>query len=332
MKKVGMLGSGAWGTAMASLLADNGHTVYLWCYEKDVTKCISEKHINDRYLPEIPLSPLIMPTTNIEDVFAQAEIIFEAIPVPHMRRVFEQAKPYVRADHRFVVLSKGLEQETLKLPSQIIMDVLGCTVHIAGVAGPSFAHDVALKYVTGLSVASSEPKFIQDLQALIQNDYCRTYSCDDLIGVQCGGAFKNVLALGLGILDGANCADNTKAFVFTRGLAEMALCAQALGGKKETLYGLSGVGDLVLTSMGHLSRNAYLGQCLGQGKSVELATKELGTIPEGINTVQSVYQLAKKHNLDLPVFSGIREMVECSMTIKDFLNSLITHHFKADCI
>ena len=205
-------------------------------------------------------------------------------------------------------------------------------LRIAGVAGPSFAHDVALKYVTGLAVASSDRDFVHDLQELIQNDYCRTYSCQDLVGVQCGGAFKNVLALGLGILDGAKCADNTKAFVFTRGLAEMALCAHALGGKKETLYGLSGVGDLMLTSMGHLSRNAYLGQCLGQGKPMDMVTQELGTVPEGINTVQSVFQLAQRYTLDLPVFAGIHGMVEGSMSVKDFLDSLIAHHFEADCL
>ena len=327
-----MLGGGAWGTAMASLLAENGHTVMLWCYEQDVTKCISDNHVNERYLPEIHLSPLIIPTTDIGDLLAQSEIIFEAIPVPHMRASFEAAKPYVRSDHRFVVLSKGLEQETLMLPSQVIADVLGSSIHIAGVAGPSFAHDVALKYVTGLSVASSDMDLVHDVQSLIQNDYCRTYSCQDLIGVQCGGAFKNVLALGLGILDGAKCADNTKAFVFTRGLAEMAICAQALGGKKETLYGLAGIGDLVLTSMGHLSRNTHLGQCLGQGKAIDSCMQELGTVPEGVNTVQSVYQLAKRYNLDLPVFAGVHAMVEGSMSVIDFLDSLISHHVETDCL
>lgn len=327
-----MLGGGAWGTAMASLLAENGYTVYLWCYEQDVTNCIAHKHVNERYLPDIKLSPLIIPTTDLKDVFTQVQIVFQAIPVAHMRAVFELVKPYVGAQHRFVVLSKGLEQDTLMLPSQIIADVLGSKLCIAGVAGPSFAHDVALKSVTALSVASSCPDFVHEIQKLIENNYCRTYSCTDLIGVQCGGAFKNVLALGIGILDGAECTDNTKAFVFTHGLAEMALCAQALGGKKETLYGLSGVGDLVLTSMGHLSRNAYLGKCLGKGKSIEEVVQELGTVPEGVNTVQSVYQLAQRHHLDLPVFDGIHAMVQGSKSVKEFLQGLITHHCTSDCL
>ncbi len=327
-----MLGGGAWGTAMASLLAENGHSVVLWCYEQDVTDCIARRNINERYLPDIKLSPLISSTNAIGDIFSHATIIFEAIPVSHMRSVFELSQPYVQSDHRFVVLSKGLEQDTLLLPSQIIADVLGNATEIAAVAGPSFAHDVALKFVTALTVASTNLSFVHTLQKLIENHYCRTYSCQDLLGVQCGGAFKNVLALGLGILDGAKCADNTKAFVFTRGLAEIALCAQSLGGKKETLYGLSGIGDLVLTSMGHLSRNTYLGQCLGQGKPLEMITQELGTVPEGINTIQSVYQLAKRNNLDLPVFAGIHAMLEGSMDVKEFLDSLITHHFKTDCL
>lgn len=326
MKKLGVLGGGAWGTAMANLLAENGHPVYLWCYEQDVTQCIAETHINKRYLPEIQLSPLVMPTQNIEDIFCNTEIIFEAIPVAHMRSIFALVKSYIQSNHRFVVLSKGIEQKTLMLPSQIIADVLGVQTQMAGVAGPSFAKDTAAKQVTGLAVASLDQEFIAELQALINNKYCCTVSEQDIIGLQCGGAFKNVLALGLGILDGAGCTDNTKAFVFTFGMAEMALCAQALGGKKETLYGLSGVGDLVLTSMGKLSRNRHLGQCLGQGKSLDAVIKEMGTAPEGVNTVESVCQLAERYNLDLPVLGGIRTMIKGSMTVQAFLDSLVAYY------
>jgi glycerol-3-phosphate dehydrogenase (NAD(P)+) len=326
MKKIGMLGSGAWGTALSNLLAENGHEVLLWCFEQDVKDCIGSKHTNERFLPNVKLSPLIKPTNDLQELFAESDIIFEAIPVPHIRSIFQQAKSYVQPEHRFVALSKGLEQETLLLPSQIITDVLGAHVPVACLAGPSFAQDVAAKAVTAFDVASMQKSFVCELQTLLHNNFCRAYPSNDLIGVQCGGAFKNVLALGLGILDGASCVDNTKAFVFTCGLHEMALCAEALGGKRETLYGLSGVGDLVLTTTGKLSRNAHLGKCLGKGRSVESVVQELGTVPEGVHTVESVHQLAQRYNLKLPVFAGIRAMVQDSMTVQEFLESLIAHN------
>ncbi len=322
MKKVGMLGGGAWGTAVATALAHNGYEVILWCFEKEVVDEIRSTRINERYLPSVKLSQSIVPTNSISDVFEQADIIFEAVPVAHLRSVFEQAKQYVTVKHRFVVLSKGLEHERLMLPSQVIIDVLGDEVRVAGVAGPSFAYEFAEKCLTGLSVACDDDVFRKDIHTLLRNSYCCTYDCDDLIGQQCGGAFKNVLALGLGILEGAGYSCNTRALVFTQGLAEIALCSQVLGGKKETLYGLTGVGDLVLTSMGTLSRNAYLGRCLGQGRSVESVIEELGVTPEGVNTACSIHQLAQRYTLDLPVLVGIYKMTKGLCGVQDFLDIL----------
>jgi glycerol-3-phosphate dehydrogenase (NAD(P)+) len=322
MKKVGMLGGGAWGTAVATALAHNGYEVILWCFEQDVVTDMRSAHSNKRYLPDVKLSSLIVPTYNLSDVFQQTEIVFEAIPVAHLRSVLEQAKQYVMAQHRIVVLSKGLEHETLMLPSQVVTDVLGNEVRVAGAAGPSFAYEFAKGYLTGLSVASDNAVFRKDVHALLRSSYCCTYDCDDLIGQQCGGAFKNVLALGLGILEGAESSCNTRALVFTQGLAEIALCSTVLGGKKETLYGLSGVGDLVLTSMGKLSRNAYLGRCLGQGRTVESVTEELGLTPEGVNTVFSVHELAQCYSLDLPVLVGIYKMTKGLCGLQEFLDTL----------
>lgn len=322
MKKVGMLGGGAWGTAVATVLAHNGYEVILWCFEQEVVDEIRSTHINERYLPSVKLSKSIVPTNSISDVFEQADIIFEAVPVAHLRSVFEQARQHIAAKHRFVVLSKGLEYERLMLPSQVIIDVLGDEVCVAVVAGPSFAYEFAEKCLTGLSVASDDDVFRKDIHTLLRNSYCCTYDCDDLIGQQCGGAFKNVLALGLGILEGAESSCNTRALVFTQGLAEIALCTQALGGKKETLYGLTGVGDLVLTSMGKLSRNGYLGRCLGQGRSVESVTEELGLTPEGVNTAFAIHQLAQRYTLDLPVLDGTYKMTKGLCGLQEFLDTL----------
>jgi glycerol-3-phosphate dehydrogenase (NAD(P)+) len=322
MKKIGMLGGGAWGTAVATALAHNGHEVIMWCLEQEVVNDIQATHINNRYLPGIKLSPLIIATANLADVFQQTNIIFQAIPVAHMRSIFQQAKRYVESHHRFVVLSKGLEYDRLMLPSQVITDVLPGSTTIAGVAGPSFAYEFAQKSLTGLSVAGNDTAFKKEVHLLLRSSYCCTYDCDDLIGQQCGGAFKNVLALGLGILEGAGAACNTRALAFTRGLQEIALCSHVLGGKKETLYGLSGIGDLMLTSMGKLSRNAYLGRCLGQGQSIGHVIEELGTAPEGFNTAASVHQLAQRYKLDLPVLDCIYHITRETCGVRDFFQTL----------
>lgn len=332
MKKIGLLGGGAWGTAVAHLLADNGYEIHLWCFEKEVVGSIASQCMNKRYLPDIYLPSSIVPTDSLSDVFQECSIIFEAIPVPHIRRVFEAARQHINGSHKFILLSKGLEYDTLMLPSQIVSSVIGDTYDIAIAAGPTFAHEVALEHVTALTVASKNLAFITEVKELLANDYCRPYSSMDSIGVQCGGAFKNALALGLGILDGAGCADNTKAFVFVRGFHEIGLCCTALGGNRETMVGLSGLGDLVLTSMGQLSRNSYLGKCIGKGKSVEAITQELGTIPEGINTVASMMQLKERYNLDLPVFAGINALLNKTLSVGDFLCNLIDRPLEPDVI
>lgn len=327
---VAMLGGGAWGTAVATLLAHNKYTVYLWCYESDVVNNIAKFKQNKQYLPGIPLSHLIKPTNSLAEIFQHTNTIFEAIPVTHMRHVFNQAKEFITHEHRFIVLSKGIEQESLLLPSQIIHDMVNKNLSVAAVAGPSFAKELADQRVTAVTIASEDQDWCKDIQAMLKNEYCCPCTSSDLIGVQCGGAFKNVLSLGLGILDGARCADNTKSFVFTRGLYEMSLLAQALGGKRETLYGLSGVGDLILTARGNLSRNTYVGRCLGQGKSLEKTIARLGTVPEGVNTIKSIASLRDRFSLQLPVFDGIDNMVNKKCTVAQFLDALMSQSYQPD--
>jgi glycerol-3-phosphate dehydrogenase (NAD(P)+) len=331
-KTVGILGGGAWGTAVATLLAHNNYTVHLWCYEPSVVKDIARSRENKQYLPDIGLSDLIKPTSSLSDIFENAQIIFEALPIVHMRHIFNQAKKHIKHEHSFVVLSKGIEQDSLLVPTQIIRDIVGSNAMIAAVAGPSFAREIALKQITAITIASDPQGFSTDIQAMLKNEYCCPCTSSDLIGVQCGGAFKNVLSLGLGILDGAGCADNTKAFIFTRGIYEMSLLAKSLGGNQATLYGLSGVGDLILTARGKLSRNTYVGRCLGKGKKLEKIIAKLGTVPEGVNTVKSVRILAKKFSLELPVFEGIGNMVHNRWSIEQFLDTVITKSCQCDIV
>jgi len=290
MKIVCMLGEGAWGTAVATLLAQNGLQVKLWCYDASVAESIKKNRYNERYLPGIYLDKKIEPFTDLKEALEKVDLIFEAIPVQYLRTILNKAKPFCEIDQPWVVLSKGIEQNTLLFPSQMIDEVLGYEPKKSVLVGPSFAKDLAAKQITAVTLAVTDCDFGLSLQKLLANTYFRPYLSLDLVGVQVGAAIKNVIALAIGMLDGAGFTDNAKAFVFTRGLHEMVEIAQALGGKTETLYGLSGVGDLVLTAMGGLSKNREVGKRLGQEQSLEKILKQTGYIPEGINTVKSVHQ------------------------------------------
>ncbi len=320
---VALLGDGAWGTAVATLLAHNGYEVRLWCNTLSVAQAIKQTRINQRYLPDTLLSPLIKPTADLGAALDDVEWIFEAVPVRHMRAVITQAKPFIHKDQRWVILSKGMEQNSLMLPSQIIDDVLGYTSTTAILAGPTFAQELAAEKISAVDIAAPTAKCGNELQTLVNNSYFNSYVSSDMIGVQICSALKNVIALALGMLDGAGYAQNTKAFMLTRGLHDMATLSVALGGTSETVYGLCGVGDLVLTATSAVSKNMRLGQQLGRGEKLDALEAELGVLPEGINTVQSVHQLMQRHNIDLPVCQGMYQVLFQNMPVAKFVSCLI---------
>jgi len=330
MKKVTVLGDGAWGTAVATLLAQNGCTVLLWCHNQEVADTIKEKRVNERYLPGCTLNELIHPVTSLQEAVCGSKWVFEAVPVKFLRSVLQQTIHCFSRDQTWIILSKGIEQETLLLPSQIIDDVFGYEPKKAVLAGPSFAQDLARKQLTAVSIAATQESTARTLQKMLANNYFRPYYSPDLIGVQVGGALKNVLALGIGVLEGAGFTDNAKALLFTRGLNEMVQCAVALGGEQETLYGLSGVGDLVLTSMGSLSRNLLVGKRIGAGDSLETILAETGYIPEGLNTVKSVHKLAQKYNVQLPIFENIYEGIFGGKPLDAIIAELMSRPLKRE--
>lgn len=331
MQTVCIIGEGAWGTAVATLLAHNGHTVNLWCHHEDVAQDIKKNRINHRYLPNVTLDNKIIPFTDLDEALCDTQWVFEAIPVKYLRSILKRAKPCFYADQIWVILSKGIEQDTLLLPSQMLDDIFDTQVKKAVFAGPSFAKDLAKKQITAVTIAADDCQAGQQLSQLLVNEYFRPYVSLDVIGAQVGGAIKNVITLAVGMLDGAGYTDNAKAFVLTRGLYEMVTVAQALGGKCETLYGLCGVGDLVLTAMGNLSRNLAVGRRLGKGESLQTILEETGYIPEGINTVQSLQQLIKKHNLDLPICNGIYQVIFQNQKLDALLTDLMSRPLEAEC-
>ena len=301
-KSITILGAGAFGTSIATLLGNNGFEVVLWSHESQVVSEIEKDRENKTYLSGIKLGSSIIPTTDLKLAVQSSEWIFEAIPVKFLRSVFDLAKEFISQDQKIVILSKGIEQNTHLLPSQVVDDVLGGkAVTQAVMAGPNFARELASNFYSAATVACADKIMGQELCAILNNSYFKTNFTTDIIGVQAGGAIKNVLTLAVGILQGITSSQNTQAMLLTNGLKEIASIVDSLGGDRETVYGFSGLGDLLLTATGTLSRNLQAGRLLGQGKSLDDLKDYFPALPEGINTLKSVYFLINKYNLDLPV-------------------------------
>lgn len=298
--KVTILGAGAWGTAIATVLAHNHHEVTLWTHEQDVTQSINEQHVNTHYLADVSLHHNIYATTDKSRAFDEAEWIFEAIPVKYMRSVLEQFVPYYKPKQRWVTLSKGIEQNTLLLPTQILDDVFQSSVQSIVLAGPSFAKDVVGQQLTAVSIASSNDLLMDELKQLMITDYFRLFKTNDVVGVQLCAALKNVITLGMGMLDGLLCTDNTKAFFFVQSLKEMREFVLACGGQEATIHEFAGIGDLVLTAFGLHSRNFAAGKSF-----VEEDDNNSRVVPESLNSVVSVNQLLEKNNLHLALLKSL---------------------------
>jgi glycerol-3-phosphate dehydrogenase (NAD(P)+) len=313
-----VLGDGAFGTAFATLLAHNGHTVHLWCHNPEVAIAIAAQHTNSKFLPDIELSENIIPTTSLKDALAN-DIIFEAIPVQFMRSVLEQCKPYAKPSHRWIVLSKGIENDTLLLPTEIIKNTVDPQAVTAVVCGPSYARELALQQPTGLCVGTTTQELNDKIRTLLKNSFVYCEPSDDIFGTQIAAALKNVIALAMGLLEGAGYDSNAQALLMVRALQELKTVLHFVQSDENTLYGLAGVGDLVLTSFGNKSRNHHVGVMLGQGKNLATVLKETSSVPEGINTLKSLQQLILTHNLKLPIMSTIYEVVIAHKHIQNLI-------------
>ncbi|MFA6535013.1 MAG: NAD(P)H-dependent glycerol-3-phosphate dehydrogenase, partial [Candidatus Babeliales bacterium] len=267
-KIVTVLGAGAWGTAISNLLAENGYDVILWCHESNVVKDIELTRINKDFLPGVSLHSKIRPTCDIQVAMQSSEFIFEAIPVKHIRSVFNLAKAYATKNHKFIVTSKGIEQNTVMLASQIVSDIFGAHTQVVALGGPNFAKDIAARTVTATVVASNDVEVATQVAQMLGNGYFKAYISSDIIGVQVGGAIKNIFALTIGMAHGLGYGENTIAFLMTRCLFELGILSKYFGGRQDTIYGLSGFGDLFLTCSSSVSKNFKFGKLLGQGMSL----------------------------------------------------------------
>ena len=299
---VTILGSGAWGCALAEVLAHRGNDVLMWCRESAIATEIATLHTNSTFLHGLTFHEKIKTTTDLKCAAQHSDLIFEAIPVAFLQSMLEQFKPF-QNNHRWVILSKGIEQNAFFLPSHILDSVLGSVVK-AILSGPTYARDLIERHFSAAILASHDELFRSELIHLLASHYFHLVPSRDLEGVQIAGAIKNVLALAIGIARGAGCKDNTLAFMMTAGMEEIAELIEFFGGDRRTTYGLAGLGDALLTCMGSLSKNQRAGVLFGQGKTLAQVNQELTTLPEGVNTAQALVRFMEREGLHFPILAA----------------------------
>jgi len=302
-----VIGAGAFGTALANVLAVSCEEVQLWARDAEVVAEVAQHHQNSHYLPGIPLSPRIAPTLNLEEAVRGAEVVVCAAPSHAHREVMSRAAPHLADGAVIVTVAKGIENDSLMTMTEVLEQVLPEARHpyIAVLSGPSFAKELAAGFPTVVTVASRWEKTSKKCQAIFQTETFRSYTSTDVVGVQLGGALKNVIAIGAGMSDGLGFGHNARAALITRGLAEITRMAVKLGGNPLTLAGLAGLGDLVLTCTGELSRNRRVGFELGQGKSLQEILSGMHQVAEGVKTARSAKDLVQKTGVELPICEQI---------------------------
>jgi glycerol-3-phosphate dehydrogenase (NAD(P)+) len=329
LSNIAVIGAGAWGTAISIALArQNRHAVSLWAFEREVYESISKRGINELFLPDQTLPLGINVTNSLEDAIRNAQILVSVMPSHHTRRVFENMKPHLREGMVFVSATKGVENETLLRMSEVIREVIaerGWNPRIGAMSGPSFAKEVAKGDPTAITVGSKDA----DLASLVQREFSdhtfRIYTNDDIVGVELGGALKNVIAIAAGVCDGLGLGHNTIAALITRGLAEIARLAVACGARQDTMAGLAGLGDLVLTCTGGLSRNRTVGVELGKGRKLdEIIGGMHGMVAEGVLTTNAAVGLAKKMNVEMPITEQMYAILNEGKSPKESMHELMT--------
>jgi glycerol-3-phosphate dehydrogenase (NAD(P)+) len=329
---VAIIGAGGWGTALAATLSRADRRVSLWVYEADLAAGMSESRENPIYLPSIRIPESVHISNSMNSVLADSRIVIMAVPSHEFRSVVQQMAPLVQPDTIFVSATKGIETCTLMRMSQVITDVLGTSVEsrIAVISGPTFAPEVARGVPTALVVASPLESLRIQLQNELSTPRFRLYTNLDIIGVEIGAATKNIIAIAAGVADGLGLGSNAAAALVTRGLAEITRLAVACGGRRETLSGLAGLGDLILTSYGNLSRNRRVGIALGQGRRIEDIIGGMRSVAEGVKTAESAVALARKLNVEMPIAERMYAVLYEGLKVQDAINDLMERKLKEE--
>jgi glycerol-3-phosphate dehydrogenase (NAD(P)+) len=323
MKDIAVLGAGSWGTALAVHLAGIGHQVRLWAREPDVLADIQTGRENRVFLPGVPLPDSVRACGRFDEALAGVDLVLVVVPTHGVRGVVQAAAPFIRPGATMVSATKGLEAETLLRPSEIIAQELGPGRPVVALSGPSFAREVAAGLPTAVCVACISLAAAEEVQAEFRGRFFRLYTSTDVIGVEIGAALKNVIAIAAGVVDGLGLGHNALAGLITRGLAEISRLASALGGRRETLSGLTGLGDLVLTCTGALSRNRQVGVELGRGRPIGEVLASMKMVAEGVFTTGAALALGARHGVELPIAAQMAEVLAGRKAPRDAVEELM---------
>ncbi len=327
--KVTFLGAGSWGTALAIMLAKNNHNVILWSAVRSEIDMLARYREHKDRLPGVKLPDSIIVTTDIAFAVERPDLIVFSVASPYVRTTAEAISRYVRFDQKIVNVAKGIEDETL----YTLVDIISETIPQAKVcvlSGPSHAEEVSIGMPTTVVVGAKEKETADYVQDIFMNDRFRVYTSPDVIGIELGGAIKNVIALAAGIIDGLGYQDNTKAALITRGMTEISRLGVAMGGKLETFCGLSGIGDLIVTCTSNHSRNHNAGYLIGKGKTTEEALAEVNQVVEGVNSAKAALKLSQKYNVSMPIVEAINEVLFEGKTAQEALEELLKRDKKEE--
>ena len=327
MAKIGVIGAGSWGIALANLLAGNGHDVTVWSIMKDEIEMLDKNHEHLDKLPGVKLNDSIKYTTDLEMACKDKNILVLAVPSVYTRNTSHSMAPYVTDGQIIVNVAKGVEENTLLTLSDIIEEEIPCA-NVCVLSGPSHAEEVGRGLPTTVVVGSRDQKTAEYLQDTFMNDFFRVYTSSDILGIELGGALKNVVALAAGIADGLGYGDNAKAALITRGISEIARLGIAMGGQFETFCGLTGIGDLIVTCASMHSRNRRAGILIGQGKSADEAMAEVKMVVEGVYSAKAAMGLSKKYNVDLPIIAEVNKILFENKPPKDVGRCLMNREKK----
>lgn len=329
MSKIAVIGAGAWGTAIAIVLGRRSdHRVCLWAYELEVCSSINERHVNDLFLAGERIPDSVRAGNNLQEALQDAEFVVSVMPSHHTRRVFQAMLPFLKPEMLFVSATKGIENDSLLRMTEVISELVkrrcGFTPRIAAMSGPSFAKEVAKGDPTAIAVASKDAELAAAVQKHFSDPRFRIYTNDDVVGVELGGALKNIVAIAAGVCDGLGLGHNSVAALITRGLAEITRLTIACGGKPETMAGLAGLGDLVLTCTGGLSRNRSVGVELGRGRKLDdIISGMHGMVAEGVLTTNAAVGLARKMGVEMPITEQMHAILQEGKSPEEAIRDLM---------
>ncbi len=330
MQPIAVVGAGSWGTALALQFARNGREVRLWGRDREQLESMARDAVNERYLPGAEFPDNLIAVTELADCLAGVRDVLVSVPSHGLRETLVAVAPLLSDDARVCWATKGFELHTGRLPHQVVGEVLGAAIPLAVLSGPTFAAEVGAGLPTAMTVAANDEAFAKDLAVALSGDNFRAYTSDDMVGVEVGGAVKNVLAIGAGMSDGLGFGANTRIALINRGLVEMTRLGVALGAQKETFMGLAGMGDLVLTCTDNLSRNRRMGLAIASGKTVEEAQEEIQQVVEGVMAAEAVKEVADELDIEMPICHQVYRILYEGASPREAVGELMSRQLRSE--